>query len=182
MKRLEIYENKTKLGMLLGLTILIAIGFLIPVILYAVDPESIGLTFFILSLVVVALTIWAMTKAVARIKSKNPYLIFENDAITIYPAPNFPQKLSHSEIDGVVPYQLNGQKFIGIVLKNEDEHLEKMPPKIRRTAKFSRKSGFPALNVQVNYLKKSDLPAVLEQFEAIGLPLQLEIAAAERSK
>ncbi|MTH53738.1 hypothetical protein GKZ89_10010 [Bacillus mangrovi] len=174
MNRLEIYENKTKLWMLMGLIALVGIGFLIPIVLYLTGSNEISLFFFLLSIAIEGLLIWVASKWAARIRTKSPCLIVEEDSITIFPNPGNGINLLKTEIDGAIPYSINGQKFIGLALRNEEEKLEELPPAVKRTVSLNKKTGFPIFNVHLNYISNKDLQAVLQQFEAIGLPLGTE--------
>ncbi|AZB44487.1 hypothetical protein CEF21_20540 [Bacillus sp. FJAT-42376] len=176
MERLEIHENKTKLWLLFTFLAVIEAAFLIPIILYFLDANSIDLFMLLLSIAVAGITAWALSKCLSRITSKTPYLIFEREFITIFPFPQEPVKILIREIDGVIPYILQNQRYIGIVLKNEDERLETVSPRVKRIAKISKSTGFPAFNIHLNYISKQDLPAAIERFEAIGMPLGDESA------
>ncbi|WP_338778515.1 STM3941 family protein [Metabacillus sp. FJAT-52054] len=176
MNRVEIHENKTKLWLLFILMAVIEAGFLIPIGIYFLGPEgSIDLTMLLLSAAVVLIVGWAISKCLARIQSKSPYLIFEREFITIFPLPQQPMKILIRDIDGVIPYVLQNQKYIGIVLRNEEERLENVSPRVKRMAHISKSAGFPAFNIHLNYIAREDLPTVMERFEAIGLPLGVEM-------
>ncbi|MGD7006867.1 STM3941 family protein [Metabacillus sp. 84] len=176
MNRLEIYENKKKLWLFFSLMVILAIGFMIPIVFYAMDQSSIELYIVILSIFVVAAVVWGSVKVISRINAKLPYLIFDEESITISPYPQQHLRFSLADIDGVIPYSINGQNFIGIVLKNEEKQLEKIPPNLKRAVKINKSTGFPAFNIHLNYISRQDLPAVVERFERIGLPLGLETA------
>ncbi|MBS2970616.1 hypothetical protein J9317_17875 [Metabacillus sp. KIGAM252] len=177
MNRVEIHENKSKLWLLFILLALIEVSFLIPIALYFLGPAgSIDLTLFLLSIAIVLTVGWALSKCLARILCKSPYLIFEREFITIFPVPQQPMKILIRDIDGVIPYVLQNQRYIGVLLKNEEERLENVSPRVKRIAKISKSAGFPAFNIHLNYIAREDLQAVMERFEAIGMPLGEETA------
>jgi hypothetical protein len=83
------------------------------------------------------------------------------------------------EIDGMFPYEIHNNAFLGIILKNEEKYMESLPKNKQRLAKINIKTGFPAFNIGISNLKhKKELVELLDEMK---IPFYVESRKQEPS-
>ena len=165
----EVYENKVKLWGLVLLMGAIFAGFLIPIVMYIREPDSVGTGYFLMFLAVELLLVWATVKMLEKVLGKKPLLILYDESIVYYPNPKQFIQFKRDDIEGIYPYSVQNQTFFGVILVNEDAYINELPNKLKRVPNINRKMGFPAFSIPINNIKNKD--EFLQQMDILQIPM-----------
>ncbi|PFK46212.1 hypothetical protein COI93_05310 [Bacillus cereus] len=154
MKKYEIYESKRKVVGLFFLTLIVEAMFLF-IAIYAFSSEGpsfiVGLLFGALAFVVF-IVLW---KVIKKLTTRKPAIILKAESITIINNPKYPVKIALEDIYGVLPYAIQGQRYLGIVMEDdvEDRYIASIPSKGQRLYRVNKRAGFMPFNIHLNLLK-----------------------------
>ncbi|EEL50157.1 hypothetical protein bcere0022_25620 [Bacillus cereus Rock3-44] len=153
-KKYEIYESKIKVVGLFLLTLAVELLFLFIVmsVFSSEEPNFIvGCLFGALAFVVL-IVLW---KVIKKLTTRKPAIILEAESITIINNPKYPVKIALEDIYGVLPYAIQGQRYLGIVMEDdvEDRYIASIPSKGQRLYRVNKRAGFMPFNIHLNLLK-----------------------------
>ncbi len=118
-----------------------------------IDEELAIGTFTILVLIFL-LFAWCTIFIGKKLVNSEPAVTVSPHGLTIYMSE--PIDIKWSDIEGFVPYVYQRNRFLGVVLTNENEYIDNLQPTGRRLAKLNQKLNFPAFNVSMNLLKEEE--------------------------
>ncbi|EEM16319.1 hypothetical protein bpmyx0001_27080 [Bacillus pseudomycoides DSM 12442] len=154
MRKYDIYESKRKVVGLFFLTSVVEVMFLF-IVMYAFSSEEpnfiVGFLFGALAFVVLI----ALWKVIQKMLTKKPAIILEQEYITIINNPKYPVKIALEDVLGVLPYAIQGQKYLGFVMEDdvEDRYIASIPSKGQRLYRVNKRAGFIPFNIHMNLLK-----------------------------
>lgn len=168
MGKYYIYESKLKVVGLFFLILVIEAMFLF-FVMYAFSSEEpnfiVGFLFGALALVVLI----ALWKVIQKMIARKPAVILESEYITIINNPKYPVKISFGDVYGVLPYTIQGQRYLGIVMEDdvEEQYISSIPSKGQRLYRVNKRAGFIPFNIHMNLLKIDGeaLIAKLEEYD-----------------
>ena len=154
MEKYYVYESKVKVVGVLLLILAVEAMFLFIVTLAFLLEELnfiIGILFAVLALVVLV----ALWKTIQKIIMRKPAVILEMEYITIINNPKYPVKIALKDIFGLLPYGIQGQRFLGIVMEEEieDRYIASIPVKGQRLYRVNKRAGYIPFNIHLNLLK-----------------------------
>ncbi|WP_410983084.1 STM3941 family protein [Bacillus cereus] len=154
MRKYDIYESKRKVVGLFLLALFVELLFLIIVMstLSSQEPNFIvGFLFGALAFVVL-IVLW---KVIKKMITRKPAIILEPEYITIINNPKYPVKIALEDVYGVLPYAIQGQRYLGIVMEDdvEDRYIASIPSKGKRLYRVNKRAGFIPFNIHLNLLK-----------------------------
>ncbi|WP_226659007.1 STM3941 family protein [Pseudalkalibacillus hwajinpoensis] len=92
-----------------------------------------------------------------------PHVVITPEYLQLYVLPaekiNFPWE----DIEGYIPYRIESNSFIGLVLKNEERYAKLMPKKMKKLSRMSVRMGYPQYNIVFSHLKEKQL--LLDELE-----------------
>jgi hypothetical protein len=166
----DFYLSKVRLFVLSALLVVLIIGFTAAVIVMASNPE--GNSFEILFFgAVILLLVFCLYFLVKNFSQKEANVTVSDLGLTVRGSGG-PGFIPWEEIDGMFPYQVHNNAFLGIILKDEEKYMESLPKNNQRLAKINIKTGFPAFNIGLSNLKhKKELVELLTE---IQIPFYVE--------
>ncbi len=136
------------------MTLVVEVMFLF-IAIYAFLSEGpsfiVGLLFGALAFVVLI----ALWKFIQKMITRKPAIILEQEYITIINNPKYPVKIALEDVYGVLPYAIQGQRYLGIVMEDdvEDRYIASIPSKGKRLYRVNKRAGFIPFNIHLNLLK-----------------------------
>lgn len=160
---MNFYESKKNyifLLMLCGAVFLFFAGLTV----YTYSEGSYFLMTVCLSLTL--LMIWVTFKNAQKLTGDNPYVTTGKDYLTLYVTPNEKVDIQWTDIIDYVFYEIQGNKFIGLVLQDEEKYAHEMSDSMRRMTRLNMKMGYPMLNITFLFGKNS-LHSVYKKISAL---------------
>ncbi|MFJ8268693.1 STM3941 family protein [Peribacillus asahii] len=172
MNKQSFYESKVKLIGLASLTIMLSLIFGAVAISMIAGIIEMSWVMFVLSIIITIILVPTSLKLISKAKGNEPSVIVSTEGIEIngyIPKIGF---IPWEDIDGCVPYSLNGQNFIGFILYDEEKYLKKFTGVNRKILEANRGLGYPVINVSLNTLKEKN--SFLEALEEQNVGFYLE--------
>lgn len=158
---MNFYESKKNyifLLMLCGAVFLFFAGLTV----YTYSEGSYFLMTVCLSLTL--LMIWVTFKNAQKLTGDNPYVTTGKDYLTLYVTPNEKVDIQWTDIIDYVFYEIQGNKFIGLVLLDEEKYAHEMSDSMRRMTRLNMKMGYPMLNITFRHIiEKEQLTKELDR-------------------
>lgn len=173
----DFYLSKVRLFVLSALLVVLIIGFAAAVIFMVSNSEgnSIEIVFVGAVLLLLVCCLYFLVKNFSQ-KEANVTVSEEGLTVRGSGGPGF---IPWEEIDGMLPYEVHNNAFLGIILKHEEKYMESLPKNKQRLAKINIKTGFPAFNIGLSNLKhKKELVELLDEMK---IPFYVESKRQEPS-
>ncbi|KYG26962.1 STM3941 family protein [Alkalihalobacillus trypoxylicola] len=160
MKERRFYFSQSRMRMFMLLTLGLSI-FLFAIIYYEYT-ETGSIDFFILAVSVLLLFLSVVFR---KKMNAGPVVVMNGNGIDFLgTAPKF-GFVSWDEIKGAVLFKTEKQIFVGFLLENEDEFMEKYNGISLELMKLNQRMGNPVVNISYNNLKdKEEFIVVLQEF------------------
>lgn len=174
----DFYLSKVRLFVLSALLVLLIIGFTAAVMIMASNPEGSSLEILFFGAVILLL-VFCLYFLVKNFSQKEANVTVSDEGLTVRGSGG-PGFIPWEEIDGMFPYEIHKNAFLGIILKNEEKYMESLPKNKQRLAKINMKTGFPAFNIGLSNLKhKKELVELLTE---MNIPFYVESRRQEPSE
>ncbi|MBM7648675.1 hypothetical protein JOC78_001621 [Bacillus ectoiniformans] len=150
---MDFYESKTKLGLLAILSLAFV---LLPIyIAYEMFQENSPLIGFLTVLFAIFMG-WVTYLLIKKTMNTNPYVTVTDSALILYVLPDHPVHVDWHDIQDYIFYEIHNNKFIGLVLSDEEKYSQLMPKKLKKLSQMNVKMGYPMYNITWGHLKEKD--------------------------
>ncbi|MCA0174000.1 STM3941 family protein [Bacillus sp. RAR_GA_16] len=92
-----------------------------------------------------------------------PHVVMTPEFLQLYVVPSEKINFRWEDIEGCIPYQIQNNTFIGLVLEDEERYASYMPKKVAKLSRMSVRMGYPQYNIVFSHLKEKEL--LLEELE-----------------
>ncbi len=104
-----------------------------------------------------------LTMHAKKLMTGEPHVVMTPESLQLYVVPSEKITFPWEDIEGCLPYQIESNTFIGLVLKDEERYASLMPKKVAKLSRMSVKMGYPRYNIVFSHLKEKEL--LLEELE-----------------
>lgn len=147
------YDSKGRMVGLSILTITLSIAFGFAAISMLTGGMEMEPLMFILLIGITLILLPTSFFLMKKVKNNEPSVIVNEKGITIngyIPKIGF---IPWEDIEGCLPYSLQGQLLLGFVLYDEEKYLNKFTGMNRKILEANKGMGFPAVNIAIKNLK-----------------------------
>ncbi|UOE96209.1 STM3941 family protein [Alkalihalobacillus sp. LMS39] len=169
MKEYRIERSKKKMIGAIVLLLLFGLPFSLLGVYLLLDEgfSFISLLFIALGVVLLSFMIYAIRK----VKENSPDVIISKRGIYL---DMFTVWIRWEDIEGILPYQLQGQTFFGVIVKEEEKYISPLKASKRNLIRINQKMGFPGFNISLTYIKHKE--HLFEALDAYNVPI-LEVVS-----
>lgn len=99
---------------------------------------------------------------------KAPLVTFSTEGLEVN-GPGGPGLIVWEDFEGIFPYEVHGSAFLGVIVKDEEKYIERLPARKKRLVKINQGTGFPPFNISMNSLKHRK--EFIEELEKREIPV-----------
>jgi hypothetical protein len=101
----------------------------------------------------------------------SPLVSFSTEGLEVN-GPGSPGLIVWEDFEGIFPYEVHGNAFLGVIVKDEEKYIERLPARKKRLVKINQGTGFPPFNISMNSLKHRK--EFIEELEKRELPFLVD--------
>ncbi|HLR69186.1 phage holin family protein [Virgibacillus alimentarius] len=161
-QEMHFYESKIRLIFLLILgVVFILFGVLVGI--FAFNEGDLGMG--ALGAVLALFFAFCIVMGLKRLGNPGPYLTLTEEDLIINASSNNPIYIKWVDIEAFSIYKKNNNKFIGVILYDEEKYRDLMSDKMRKLYHINTVMHLPLYNITWGQIKRRDKERLLEELE-----------------